>query len=489
FLVEVPLHAEVTELRQFPTVQPLVIGPNGIFNAKVTRQDSSAGGSRDRLLSRWAVARKAGDGFELMSRARYADSVQAVQELPEEKPRNRKGLGALWTGRPLSDLDDLDIGSVTVNINLNSLVQTTPGDGRTAFDYAGRTWYANNGYVATLDNTMLEASKRKIIVSAIILISPATGARAGDFARMIAHPDADPSAIYVMPNMTSEDGVKAYAAAMDFLARRYSRPDKQFGRIHHWIVHNEVDMGWIWTNAGEKTALRYMDLYHKSMRLAHLIARQYDPHAKAFISLTHHWNVQTGRNFFDSRTMLERLLEFCRAEGDFEWAIAYHPYPQDLFKPRSWEDTDATFSLNTHKITYKNLEVLDAWVRRPEAMYLGRQLRTVHLSEQGVNSKDYSEKSLNDQAAGMAYAWKKLEPLTSIEVFHYHNWVDNRGEGGLRIGLRKFPDEPGDPMGKKPVWNVFRDVGTTNETATIDFAKEMIGIKNWSDVRHRAPIR
>ena len=488
-LVEIPMHAEATELRQFPTVQSLLINPNGSFSAKISRHELSAGGSRDHLLSRWAVARKAGDGFELMSRAHYADMVQAIQELPEEKPRNRKGLGALWSGRPLSDLDDLDIGSVTVNINLNSLVRTTPGDGLTPFDYAGRTWYANNSYVVTLDNTMLEASKRKIIVSAIILISQASGAGAGDFARMIAHPDADPSGIYVMPNMTSEDGIKAYGAAVDFLAQRYSRPDRQFGRIHHWIVHNEVDMGWIWTNAGEKTALRYMDLYHKSMRLAHLIARQYDPHAKAFISLTHHWHIQTAPNFFDSRTMLERLLEFCRAEGDFEWAIAYHPYPQDLFRSRSWEDTDATFTFNTRKITYKNLEILDAWVRRPEMMFKGRQVRTVHLSEQGVNSKDYSEKSLNDQAAGMAYAWKKLEPLKSIEVFHYHNWVDNRGEGGLRIGLRKFPDEPGDPLGKKPVWEIFRAVGTTNEAATIDFAKEMIGIKSWSEVHYGGPIR
>ena len=63
------------------------------------------------------------------------------------------------------------------------------------------------------------------------------------------------------------------------------------------------------------------------------------------------------------------LLDFSAAEGDFDWAIAYHPYPQNLFDPRVWADTEATFTFDTPKITYKNLEVLDAWVRQPRARF------------------------------------------------------------------------------------------------------------------------
>ena len=64
---------------------------------------------------------------------------------------------------------------------------------------------------------------------------------------------------------------------------------------------------------------------------------------------------------------------------------------------------------------------------QPRALYLGKERRPIHLTEQGLNSPDYSEKSLQEQAAGMAYAWNKMKRLPEIGVFDYHNWIDNRG--------------------------------------------------------------
>lgn len=488
FLAEVPLYTQVTEAKQFPALEPLHPYANGRFTMTLPRQRKQNDNAYDRLLSRWAVVRKDGDGYALLSHARYPDSVQSRSNLPEEKPRNKKGVGALWTGRPVSDLDDLGLSAVTVNIRLNSLLYTTPGPGRTPFPYVGRTWYADDGYVHEIDASLQEAAKRRLIVSAIILIAQTQESPDPAFGRLLAHPDADPAGIYVMPNVSSEAGLQAYAAALDFLAQRYSRPDSKYGRIHHWIMHNEVNAGWVWTNAGEKTALLYMELYHKSMRVAHLIARQYNPHAKAFISLEHHWTMVLSK-FYAGKELLEMLSDFSRAEGDFEWAIAFHPYPQNLFDPRVWEDNEVNFTFNTPKITFKNLEVLDAWVKQPQMLYLGKQRRTVHLTEQGLNSKDYSEKSLRDQAAGMAYAWNKYKGLDTIEVFHYHNWVDNRGEGGLRIGLRRFPDDKDDPNGRKPIWFLYQALGTDREEEVSAPYKSILGIKDWAEVRHQGVIR
>ena len=73
----------------------------------------------------------------------------------------------------------------------------------------------------------------------------------------------------------------------------------------------------------------------------------------------------------------------------------------------------------------------------------------IQLTEQGLNSRDYSEAAQLEQAAGLAYAWKKIHPLKTITAFQYHVWADNRGKGGLRLGLRKFSDDPQDPFGKK----------------------------------------
>ncbi|HEX8912064.1 MAG TPA: DUF5722 domain-containing protein, partial [Humisphaera sp.] len=388
-----------------------------------------------------------------------------------------------------SDLDDLGIGAVTVNVVLTSFMRSAAGPGRTAFEHAGRTWWADDRAVANLDRTLAETAKRDVMVSAIILIPLPKSAEPGSYARLVAHPDADPSATFAMPDLTTRDGCEAYAAGLAFLTDRYGRAGGTRGRIHHYILHNEVDMGWTWTNAGEKPARVYLELYHRSMRLAHLLARRFDPNAKAFISLTHHWAKAGGKRNYAGRDLLELLIDFSRVEGDFEWAIAQHPYPQDLRNPRVWEDTQATFSFDTPKVTLRNIEVLDAWARQPRAMYLGRRVRTIHLSEQGFNSPDYSAKSLRDQAAGVAYAWAKVRDLPSVEAFQYHNWIDNRHEGGLRIGLRRFPDDETDPLGKKPAWEVYRALGTPRQAEVTAPYLGVVGAKSWDDVRHRGEIR
>jgi hypothetical protein len=487
FVAEIPLHEEITELTTYSTVHAIATEPNGEFDLSIDRLAGDQAG--DHLLARWLIVGKSADGYRRLSHAHYIDRQQTRRDLPREIPHNRKGLGGFSPGRPLRDIEDLDISSVTVNIVLSHLLRTHAANGHSEREFAGKTWYVNDAAIANLDRSLLEASRRNLVVLAILLIPQGGNAEPGSFRRLIAHPDADPAGIYVMPNLTSAEGVEAYSAVLDLLAERYSRPNKPLGRIHHWIVHNEVNSGWVWTNMGEKTALRYMDVYHKSMRLTHLIARQYDSHSRSFISLEHNWTSTHNARCHPGRELLELLIDYSHAEGDFEWSLAYHPYPQDLRNPRTWEDRDAVFRFDTPLITFRNIEVIDAWMRQPRALYMGRQLRDIQFTEQAPNSPDYSEKSLREQAAALAYLWKKLERLDSISMFHVHNWVDNRHEGGLRIGLRRFPDDAEAPLGKKPIWHTYRALGTSAQEKVIAPLKETIGIQDWSEITYTESIR
>lgn len=485
WLVEMPVESDESDAASLEKVAPITVPWGETFALHVPR---FAADGRDRLYSRWAILLEPKDKQPFISFGRYADSVAARPGLAEARPRNRKGLGGFSPGRPVADIPDLGVSAVTVNIVLESFMRTTPGDGRTAYAYGGRTWYTEDSGVAHLDHTMQTAAAHDLVVSAIILLGQAKGAADGEFRRIVAHPDADPAGIYVMPNFTSAEGVAAYGAALNFLAERYSRPDGAFGRIHHWILHNEVNSGWVWTNMGEKSALRYMDAYHKSMRMAQLIAWQYDPFARVYISLEHHWDSVYADHCYTGKELLGLLLDFSRAEGDFPWGIAHHPYPENLRDPRAWEDETAWFSYDTPRITFKNMEVIDAWVKDRAHWYAGETMRDLQFTEQGPNSPDYTEASLRDQAACMAYLWKKLEALDSVSMFHFHNWVDNRHEGGLRIGLRRFPDDEEDPHGKKPVWYVFQALETERQAEAIEFAKEVIGIKDWDEVVYTGEI-
>lgn len=487
-LADVPMEYLTGSGKRYESLLPVTPGPDGSFSLEVPRVTKRDGRDYDRLTSRWQLFRRTADGCEAQTHGHYADAVACRSpQLPPAKPKTKKGLGGWTPNRLPGELDELGISSVTVNLMVHSLVSLDPAPGHTPFQWQGRTYYADEKALAGYDRTFREAEKRGVMVSVILLV--ANPARGGDkVVRLLGHPGATKEGTFAMPNVTSPDGLALYGAILNLIAERWSGNDGVHGRVHHWIVHNEVDAGWVWTNAGALPDLVYMDLYQRSMRLVGLIARQYDPDSRPFISLTHHWGKSGEARWYGSKRMLELLTGFCRAEGDFPWALAYHPYPQGLGNPRTWEDGQATFDFNTAKITPKNLEVLDAYMKLPALRERG-QVRPVHLSENGFNSKDYSEKSLIDQAAGMALAWKKIQSLSSIEAWQYHNWIDNRNEGGLRIGLRKFPDEPGDPLGKKPIWFLYQALGTPKEDEAAARYLPVIGVTSWDQVLHQDAIR
>jgi hypothetical protein len=483
-IAEVPLERLMDDPARFETIDPLKIDPSGAFTITLPRVRDRGGLPHDRLLSRWQIITTSGKSPCPISHARYANEVACRSPHPPPvKPTSKKGLGGWSANRnpgAAAELDELGISAVTVNVMIHSLVSLTPGPRTTPFTWQGRTWHARDDVLAGYDRSFLEAARRNLMVSAILLVAnPAHGN--DPVVAKIGHPDAVREGTFAMPNVTDPDGVALYGAILNLMAGRWSRADGRHGRVHHWIMHNEVDAGWVWTNAGNKTAPVYMDLLHRSMRMMDLIARQYDPHARPFLSLTHHWAEAGPQNWYGSKAMIDLLARFSHAEGGFAWAVAHHPYPQDLHNPRTWEDNHATRDFLTKKITPHNIEVLDAYMKQPHLLHQGA-VRPIHLSENGFNSRDYSQKQLSDQAAGMAYAWHKIRHLDSIEVWHYHNWIDNRNEGGLRIGLRKFPDEPADPLGKKPIWHLYQALATPREAAACAPYLDVIG-SHWPDGR------
>ena len=67
-LVEVPISAQATEMASFPTAEPLRAGVDGRFALTLPRRPTPGG--PDRLLSRWAIARRTGGACELLSHLR-----------------------------------------------------------------------------------------------------------------------------------------------------------------------------------------------------------------------------------------------------------------------------------------------------------------------------------------------------------------------------------------------------------------------------------
>lgn len=473
------------------SLTPLQTSPDStIFVQSLSRSTPEAG---DRLFSRWAIVRRQDDNrLALASHAVFASDVVAENDLPELRPRTAKGMGGIeWHSDALMDeLVELGVHNATINIHLVALMNAAPGRDAIEHTVDGTGWRFDRAATERYDRLVKFCTDHDIVVSAILLLELAPHITAPNTPRpALVHPEAVRPGLYAMPDLTSAEGVRAYRAVLDFLAQRYARPDKRHGWIGRWILHNEVDYAWTWTNMGKQPLPIYMDAHTRSMRLAWLTARRYNPHAKVFISLTHNWTTpgSPDNRTYRVRDMLELLTCQSATEGDFEWGVAYHPYPQSLLRPETWNDTAATHDFETPFITPKNIEVLDAWLRQPRYLYQGKKPRTVLLSEQGFHTPDYGEEAQRIQAAGFVYTWHKIRPLMTIEAFHNHRWIDHPDEGGLKVGLRTLP-EPNLPFGrKKYAWEVYRALDTADEPAATAFAKEIIGIRDFGQITMPPP--
>lgn len=464
------------------------------FTVEVDRYQEKDGLRYDRGLSRWAVVRKNQNKMELQSHARYADEIQAKYQLTPLKLKSKKGLGGYDNTRGFhSDLDDLQISSITVNVSISSFLNLTDKGNSITHSYNGKTYYMSKSYIDNLDKTFKTAAARDIVVSAVILVQSAAQSVDQAAGKLLQHPDFSPGAnvFFTMPRMDNLTSIHAYAAALDFLASRYCQPGSPNGRIHSFIMHNEVDQGIVWTNMGPDRPLNvFLDNYYQSMRLAYNILRNYDSNAEVLGSFTHSWNESaTGGDYFagyyTAKEMIEGIIKYSNVEGDFQWGLACHPYPEDLTEPKTWNDKRATFSKSSPLVTFKNLEVLDDWIKQTGHKYKKTIKRTLWLSENGTNSRTYSEQDLKEQAAGFAYAWKKFKQLDGIDAIQWHNWIDNRGEFGLRIGLRRFPDDEAEPGGTKPVWHLYKAAGTDTEDTTFEPYKAVIGISDWKELNKK----
>ena len=478
FLGEIPPFVDMFKTEKVEFKIPL---SENSFSIQLDRYVTVGDFKYDRLLSKWAVFKEGADVDELVSHARYAnvDPIHAKQSVEAVPLKSKKGLGGLINHELLThDLDELGISSATINIPISNFMHLSEQPGDIPYTYGGKTYYFNEQYlISSFDVVLQQTSQRGISVAGILLIAPS-----GDAGELLKHPDYNGVAPYTMPNMTTVESTQCYAAALDFLAQRYSDPDM---RIAHWIIHNEVDGGIHWTNMGDKPIATFMDTYLRSMRMCYNIVHQYDQHSEVFISFSHGWNIAAGGGWYKVRDMLDLMNQFSKAEGDFFWSLACHSYPAQLGNPCTWDDAQVTFSMDTEYVTLKNLEVLDKWVGISQNQYKGNIRRSVWLSEAGTCSPSYEDKDLQDQAAGFAYGWKKINALDGINGIQWHSWFDHLGDG-VPLGLRKYSDE--EYKGEaKPVWTTYQKAGTDEEDDYFKQYLERIGIKSWEGLIQDIP--
>jgi Family of unknown function (DUF5722) len=419
----------------------------------------------------------------LVALARGAEQSASRYNEPFPVVSSKKGLQV----QMLDDAIALGIKHGALNVNLTSLVDLSSDTNSLPWAIDGRTVRFRKSAINGLDHQVKRLSDAGAVVS-LILLTYASGDAARD--TVMLHPRYDKSAPNRLGNFNTvtPEGALHFRACMEFLCDRYNQPGQPHGRAVNFILGNEVNSHWFWANMGRVTMEEFADDYLRTARLAATALRKISSSARLYLSLEHHWSIRYpgGKEdqAFPARPFLDYFNRRAKEQGNFDWHIAFHPYPENLFEPRTWRDKSATTNDNSPRITFKNLEVLMRYLHQPELLYQGKPRRVI-LSEQGFHTPDKPDGEIL-QAAGYAYAWRKVAAFDGIDSFILHRHVDHGQEGGLKLGLwSRDTNSPSAaaPLAKKKIYEVFRAADTPQWEEAFRFALPVIGITNWNELR------
>lgn len=435
-------------------------------------------GARDRIYSGFVALE---DGAPVGPK-RFVEVWPNISKYHSAFPhlQSKKGLHV----QMIDDAIKLGVKCAGFDIDIGGCVSLAPATDDLSWQMDGRPFWFRRSYIEYMDAGIKAMSSHGAAVTLILLNYNHPGAPAN---RILQHPDYDPACpghISAFNTLTPE-GLAWYKAWIEFLADRYATPGFPHGRVVNYIVGNEVNAHWDWANMGHVTMEQFAPDYLRAVRIADTAVRKYSSCARVYISLEHDWNKLYAETNdlqgFPGRTFVDYFNRIAKAGGDFDWNLAFHPYPEDLFNCRTWADKTATMSEDTPRITFKNIEMLPRYFRRQELLFHGKPRRII-LSEQGFHAT-LTPEGEKLQAAAYCYAWRKIADLNGVDEFILHRHVDNAAEGGLNLGLwQRAPDSMDTPMKKRPMYEVFRLADTPQWKQAFQFALPIIGIKSWDEI-------
>lgn len=442
------------------------------------------------FTSKVAVVITKSDGSkQLVDFAKYITNpgASSVNTAPFPTQKSIKGVGLLIP----SDLEQLGVQFTSINVLLwNMLTLSDHGSSSIAYSFEGQTYYFKKDYISTLDNTLRTCWANGIAMYAILIMNNSANGDSDSPAQYLAHPDGGSSTGLVAVNMTDANGVRYYKAIMSFLSGRYNG-SQGYGRFDGYIVGNEIGASTAWNCMGNKTLNDYVDQYCRWLRLTNSIVKQGWSNARVYASFDHLWNSQVQQSNFVSyknRDLIDALENISKLQGDFDWNITWHPYPENIYNPATWNDADATTGNDTQYVTFKNLEVLSNYMQQSNYLYNG-SMRHIILSEEGFNSSDNSTANQQLQAAAYAYAYYKVLCTPGVDMFSMNGEIDNSQEMNLSLGLwTAKPGTVNQAYQKKAIYDVFQKIDTVDSLNVTQFALGVIGnsmgttITSWSQL-------
>ena len=458
------------------TGSPVATAPMGQAATFTTPLNNKQADSK--LYSKFAVAVKSGGSFVQISEAKYIANPEAVAEHSMDYPASvsKKGLQIYPPLMSTGEIEELGIKHSTYDIAINRLFgPTTNGAYPTInYTYNGKNYQMDGYYIKQVDGVIQALSDKGVVVTAILLNELDADCM------QTTHPMArtKTTSPYYMMNGADQNGVDYLSAAASFLAIRYSGIG--CGRVDNWVVGNEITARSEWNYIAPMDVTSYTEEYAKALRIIYTGIKSNNANARVYISIDQTWNRNmTNGTGYDGRDVIDALSANSIAKGNFDWGVAFHPYPVPLTWPKFWNMPSQYKSMNlvsmnenTPMITPQNMCVVTDYMCKAQNLDSKGQVRSLIVSEVGFPS------SLGEdvQAAALSYAYLNAKHNQHIDAFIAVRDIDYQAEinQGLPMGLKNLDGS------NKAAYNVYKYIDI-DESVTAPYLRT-IGISSWSQV-------
>lgn len=432
-----------------------------------------------RLYDKYVIAVKKNDTFVDISRGHYITNPEAIAQYTYAYPEAASIKGLIVDPAKLggNELTNLGVKQAAYNIPLGYIIGPTshPNWPTIYYNYNGKTYAFNGQKIAEFDIVFKALTRKGIQTTAVIL---------NDMNRsymQLIHPNArNGRAPYYMFNAATQDGVDYLAAAATFLAKRYSGTAN--GQIVNWVIGNEVNAREAWNYMDYTSVENYAKEYVQAYRVFYTAIKSVNANARVYVCLDQMWDRNlTAKDSYDAKDVLDAFNNQILLKGNIDYGIAHHSYPVPLTWPKFWDMPSNYKRMNlvdnsygTDYITVQNIHVLTDYIQQEQFLTEDGEVRSVLLNEIGFGS-DHGETM---QAAAYAYAYYILDANQHIDGFIYNKQSDMAVEmaQGLSMGLDRTNGT------HKSIYNVFKYIDTAASQDATAFAKEYIGISDWSQV-------
>lgn len=440
--------------------------------------------SPNRIYNRFVAAVHDGEKYVEVSNHHYVTNPEAVapNQKPYDQPISKKGLRIQID--MLADAMDLGVKHAGTDIMFQQIL----GSG-IDYVYDGKTYHFSKNNIENYDKTISALSGKSINVTAVILNGwsdatpdlhyPGVGQTSGTY--------------HYMFNVVTKKGYEETRAIAAFLADRYDGSNPNYGKISNWVIGNEVNNQKDWNYMGPTDLTNYVREYQKAFRVFYTAIKSTSASDRVFISLDYNWNREIdGRLKYGGKNIVDSFNSIANVEGQYDWGLAYHPYPYPMTEPEFWDDDQSGLinnSFDSPIINFKNLNTLTDYFAQEALKAPSGLVRHIILTEQGFTAKSQTRGEVPYiQAAAFAYSYYLVDSNPYIDAYLLSRQVDGPAEAVLGISQGLWECDMSQPdrivaVKRRKIWEVFKHIDKKDNTlAATEFAKPIIGIEKWSDV-------